>query len=81
MSTWEYYTEAIDAGSFHPALGGDTAGDSLKKLERRLNAIGATGWELLSVQRMTHSDRGYDEGPSTVNVYYECVFRRTTADV
>ena len=66
MKTYEYYAEAISAGSFHPALGGETANDSLAKLAKRLNSLGAEGWKLVSVERMSYSDSaGYESGPTS----------------
>jgi len=78
VNTWKYYAEAINAGSFHPALGGDSAADSLAKLATRLNVLGAEGWKVLSVQRLTRSVVSYGSAdPTTHHVYYECVFIRS----
>ena len=53
MDLWEYRGEVISAGSYNAALGGTSAGESLTILVKRLNAIGAEGWQLRSLERMS----------------------------
>lgn len=77
MEIWEYRGEVISVGSYNAALGGTSAGESLTILVKRLNAIGAEGWQLRSLERVSYVQvQGTDGAPSTFATYYNCVFMR-----
>jgi hypothetical protein len=77
MDIWEYRGEVISVGSYNAAMGGTSAGESRTILVKRLNVIGAEGWQLRSLERMSYVQvQGTDGAPSTFATYYNCVFMR-----
>ncbi len=77
MEPWEFHGEVVSVGHYNAALGGTSASEALAILVKRLNAIGAEGWQLRSLERMSYVvAKGEDGAPSTYANYYNCVFTR-----
>ena len=77
MEALEFHGEVVSVGQFNAALGGTSASESLAMLVKRLNAIGAEGWQIRSLERMSYVvAKGEDGAPSTYATYYNCVFTR-----
>ncbi len=76
MANWEYYAEAVAAGSYRPLYGGDSAEESLRKLTARLNVVGASGWKLMSIEHRIQTFENDAADPKTCYVYYDCIFMR-----